>query len=270
MGIGELFNALIVGPSTELLKFLYAVFGSYGIAIIVFAVIVKVVTFPLMVQQIRSSRAMQKLQPKLQELQKKYKDDREKLSQEQMKLYREAGVNPLGGCLPLLIQIPILWGLYQALLNLSQTPEFQQPFLWLKDLSKPEGFPYILIIVMVISQWVYQRMATPPTTTTDPQQKSMNQMMQLMPLFFAFLFINFPAGLVLYWVVQNLVSIVQQFFITGTEGLPLLPSFGRAASGKVKGEEARPAFQATPAKGGKPSTPRRTSKKGKRDGRKKR
>lgn len=247
MGISELFNALIVGPSTELLKLLYGIFGSYGIAIVVFAVIVKVVTFPLMLQQIRSSRAMQELQPKLQELQKKYGKNREKLSQEQMKLYREAGVNPLGGCLPLLIQLPILWGLYRALLNLSQTPEFQQPFLWLKDLSQPEGFPYILIAIMVISQFVYQRMATPPVT--DPQQKSMNQMMQFMPLMFAFFFINFPAGLVLYWVVTNLVSIVQQFFITGTHGLTLRPATSQGQA------------QAT-----KPTR----SPKGKRDGRKKR
>lgn len=271
MGIGELFNALIVGPSTELLKYLYGVFGSYGIAIIVFAVIVKVVTFPLMLQQLRSSRAMQELQPKLKELEKKYKRDRERLSQEQMKLYKEAGVNPLGGCLPLLIQLPILWGLYRALLNLSQTPEFQQPFLWLEDLSQPEGVPYILIIIMVISQWVYQRMTTPPTT--DPQQKSMNQMMQFMPLFFAFLFINFPAGLVLYWVVQNLAGIVLQFFVTGTQGFPLRPVFGQsqAGSGKAKPDkEARPAVQTTPAKEVKPARRTRASRKGKRDGRKKR
>lgn len=246
MGIGELFNALIVGPSTELLKFLYGVFGSYGIAIIVFAVIVKIITFPLMWQQIRSSRAMQELQPRMQELQKKYGKDREKLAQEQMKLYREAGVNPLGGCLPLLIQLPILWGLYQALLNLSKTPEFQQPFLWLKNLAQPEGFPYILIIIMVISQFVYQRMATIPTT--DPQQKSMNQMMMLMPLMFAFFFINFPAGLVLYWVVQNLASIVQQFFVTGTQGLSLRPAVSEA----------------------QPQPTQTQSVKGKRDGRKKR
>lgn len=234
MGISELFNALIVGPSIELLKFLYGVFGSYGIAIIVFAVIVKVVTFPLMWQQMRSTRAMQALQPKMQELQKKHGKDREKLSQEQMKLYREAGVNPLGGCLPLLIQMPILFGLYRALLDLSQTPEFQQPFLWLKDLSQPEGFPYILIAIMVISQFVYQRMATPPVT--DPQQKSMNQMMQFMPLMFAFFFINFPAGLVLYWVMQNLVSIVQQFFVTGTQGLTLRPAVSEAETQPAKGK----------------------------------
>lgn len=246
MGIGELFHALIVGPSTELLKFLYGVFGSYGIAIIVFAVVVKIITFPLMWQQIRSSRAMQELQPRMQELQKKYGKDREKLAQEQMKLYREAGVNPLGGCLPLLIQLPILWGLYEALLNLSKTPEFQQPFLWLKNLAQPEGFPYILIIIMVISQFVYQRMATIPTT--DPQQKSMNQMMMLMPLMFAFFFINFPAGLVLYWVVQNLASIVQQFFVTGTQGLSLRPAASEAQSQPTQTQSA----------------------KGKRDGRKKR
>jgi YidC/Oxa1 family membrane protein insertase len=199
------------------------------LAIITFAILVKVITFPLMLQQLRSSKAMQELQPKMQELQKKYGKDKEKLSQEQMKLYKEAGVNPLGGCLPLLIQLPILWGLYQALYNLSQTQAFKEAsqFLWLRNLADPEPFPYILIALMVVSQYVYQRMSTLPST--DPQQKSMNQIMQFMPLMFAFFFINFPAGLVLYWVAMNVVSIVQQYFVTGWGGL--LPQRATASAG---------------------------------------
>jgi len=202
----------------DFLQFLYQLFGSYGWAIIVFTVVIKMLLLPLTMQQIRSMKAMSALQPKMQELQKKYAKDKEKLAQAQMELYREAGVNPLGGCLPMLIQLPVLWGLYYALNNLAMTdPEFKKPFLWLADLSQPEGIPYILIIIMTISQFVYQKMSTPPST--DPQTAMNNRIMQFMPLMFAFIFIKFPSGLVLYWVVMNLVSIVQQYFIGGLGGL---------------------------------------------------
>jgi YidC/Oxa1 family membrane protein insertase len=207
----DIFIPLIIRPSTEFLKFLYGLLGSYGLAIIVFTLIVRTVLTPLMLQQVRSQKAMSALQPQLQEIQKKYAKDKEKLSQEQMRLYKEAGVNPLGGCLPMLIQMPILGGLYYALFSLSKTPEFRAPFLWLPNLAEKEGFPYILIITMVASQFLYQRIMTPPTT--DPQQQSTNRMMQFTPLIFAFMFINFPSGLVLYWVATNIVSIVQQYLI---------------------------------------------------------
>jgi YidC/Oxa1 family membrane protein insertase len=210
--LGAIFNDLIVQPAVQLLQHMHGIFGSYGVAIIVFGILVKMVTLPLTLQQLKSSRAMQRIQPLMQELQKKYKDDREKLAQEQMKLYREHGVNPLGGCLPLVIQLPILWGLYQAIINLSQTdPAFGDPFLWLKSLAQPEGPPYILIVLMVVSQFLYQRLMTPPTT--DAQQESMQKAMQFMPVIFAFVFINLPAGLVLYYLIFNLVSIVQQYAI---------------------------------------------------------
>jgi len=209
----DIFIPLIIQPATELLKFLYGLLGSYGLAIIVFTLIIRVVLTPLMMQQVRSQKAMSALQPHLQEIQKKYAKEREKLSQETMRLYKEAGVNPLGGCLPLLIQMPILGGLYYALMNLASTPEFRAPFLWLPNLAEPEGLPYILIIIMVASQFLYQRIMTPPTPTADPQQQAMNRMMQFMPLLFAVMFISFPAGIVLYWVATNIVSIVQQYII---------------------------------------------------------
>lgn len=210
--MGAYFNSLIVQPAVQLLQYMYGLFGSYGVAIIVFGIVVKMVTLPLSIQQLKSSRAMQRIQPLMQQLQKEYKDDKEKLAQEQMKLYREHGVNPLGGCLPLVIQLPILWGLYRAILDLAQTdPAFGDRFLWLRSLAEPEGVPYILIALMVVSQFLYQRLLTPPSA--DPQQESMQKMMQFTPLIFAFVFIKLPAGLVLYYLVFNLVSVAQQVAI---------------------------------------------------------
>lgn len=223
----------------QVLQYMYGVFGSYGVAIIVFGIVIKMVTLPLTIQQLRSSRAMQKIQPLMKELQEQYKDDKEKLSQEQMKLYREHGVNPIGGCLPLLIQLPILWGLYRAILNLSQTDAFKaESFLWLKSLAEPESIPPegipILIILMVISQFLYQRLLTPPTT--DPQQESMQKMMQFTPLIFAFVFLKLPAGLVLYYLVFNLVSIIQQVAINKWTDLrePVLTTATASASAGSK------------------------------------
>lgn len=227
--MGAFFDAIIVQPAVQFLQWMYGIFGSYGVAIIVFGVIVKMVTLPLTLQQLRSSKAMQELQPKMRELQERYKDDREKLAQEQMKLYKEHGVNPLGGCLPLLIQLPILWGLYQAIFQLANSdPNFARPFLWLESLAKPEPMPYILIILMVVSQFLYQRLMTPPVT--DPQQKQMNQIMQLMPLFFAFIFIKLPAGLVLYYLVFNIVSIIQQVAINEWTDLRAAPAVATATN----------------------------------------
>ncbi len=238
--MGAIFNDLIVQPAVQLLQYMHGLFGSYGVAIIVFGILVKMVTLPLTLQQLKSSRAMQRVQPLMQELQEKYKDDKEKLAQEQMKLYREQGVNPLGGCLPLLIQLPVLWGLYRAILNLSQTdPAFGNRFLWLKSLAEPEGMPYILIALMVVSQFLYQRLLTPPTA--DPQQESMQKMMQFTPLIFAFVFIKLPAGLVLYYLVFNLVSIVQQIAIdkwTDFRQPALAPATAPASSSSKKAEGA--------------------------------
>jgi len=219
-----LWNAAIVNPLTEGLRYLYTLFGSYGIAIIAFTVITRLVLLPLSLQQIRSSKAMQELQPKLQALQKKYAKDKEALSRETMKLYREHGVNPLSGCLPMLIQLPIWIGLYSALINLSHTPEFANPFLWIENLAKAPDMArpldWILPVLTVVSQWVVQKMMTPPTQ--DPQQQAMSSMMMFMPLMFGLFAFQVPAGLVLYWVVSNLFSIVQQYFTTGWGAL--LPS----------------------------------------------
>jgi YidC/Oxa1 family membrane protein insertase len=209
--------------------------SSYAVAILIVAVLVKVVTQPLTNQQQKSMRKMQALQPKINELQKKYKDDREKLSQAQMELYREHGVNPFGGCLPLVIQMVVLFGLWRAIYGLTTLPDGSpgpmagERFLWVPNLAACEPSPLcgketallpyaipILVILMVISQFLYQKVMTPPTQSSDPQQQTMNQMMKLMPLMFAYIFIKLPAGVVLYYATFNIVGLVQQTLINRT------------------------------------------------------
>ena len=232
--ISAAFNSIIVNPAIQLLQYMANIFGNYGIAIILFGILVKMVTLPLTMQQLKSSKAMQEIQPLMKDLQKKFKDDREKLAQEQMKLYREHGVNPIGGCLPLIIQMPVLIGLYRAIINLAENdPEFGKPFLWLNSLAEPEGLPYILIGLMIVSQFLYQRLMTPPTA--DPQQESMQKAMQFMPIIFAFVFINFPAGLVLYYLVFNVVSIAQQYGINKWTDLTKKPAAAEIPTGPSAG-----------------------------------
>ncbi len=208
---------------------------SFGFAIILFTVLVRLATFPLNMQQIKSSKAMQELQPKMKELQDKYKNDREKLAQEQMKLYKEHGVNPLGGCLPMLVQMPIWFALYQALLQLSTEGLLSEGFLWIPSLAGPVSdysqglswlYPFVngappvgwldaiaylvLPILLVVSQLYMQQMMTPPTT--DPQQASMQQIMKFMPLMFGYFALVVPSGLSLYWFTSNLLAMLQQYF----------------------------------------------------------
>jgi len=238
-----MWNALIVNPITQGLLaldgFIRAV-GipySFGFAIILFTIIIKLLTWPLNVQQMRSSQAMQELQPKLQELQRKYRKDRERLAQEQMKLYREAGINPLGGCLPTLIQLPIWIGLYQALFRLAQAGKLQEGFLWIPSLAKPVGLDWlwppanwqwpdtpaylVLPILTVVTQIVVQKMMTPSDGPSDPQQAAINQAMMMMPFMFGFFAIQVPSGLSLYWVTMNLLTLLQQFLIMGRGNLLL-------------------------------------------------
>ena len=177
--------------------------NSWGWAIIVFTILVKLVTLPLTLKQLQSTKAQQQLQPKLRELQEKYGKDRQKLSEEQMKLYKEAGINPMGGCLPMLVQLPILWGLYQALYVLANPSigQLQEArFFWIPDLSYPslqvgtswigEAFAannwvklvtyFSLPILMLITQMLVQKMAQPSKATTGGQQDSQARMMNQM------------------------------------------------------------------------------------------
>jgi YidC/Oxa1 family membrane protein insertase len=200
----------------SLLVDLYHLLGTVGIAnwgltIIVFTLIVKLIFWPLSVQQIRASKAMQSLQPQLNELKKKHGKDKELLMQEQMRLYKENRVNPMAGCLPMLIQFPIWIGLYQALFLLQ--PQLTGGFLWISSLAKPEGAPYILALLTAGSQFIVQRMIA--VRSSDPQQQSMNQAMQFMPLMYLVFAYSMPAGLVLYWVASNVFTLIQQSFYTG-------------------------------------------------------
>jgi YidC/Oxa1 family membrane protein insertase len=224
-----LFNTLIINPLMEGLKFLSGVTSSYGIAIILLTAFIRFITLPLTIMQIRSSKAMQELQPKLQELQKKYSKDKERLSQEQMKLYQEAGVNPFAGCLPMLVQLPIWIGLYQALRNLATTGLLHEGFLWIPSLAQPTGLEWfwpptnwvwpdvaaylVLPVLTIVSQIIVQKMMTSPTN--DPQQAAMNQTMLMMAFMFGFFAMQVPSGLALYWVTSNLLSLVQQYFTSG-------------------------------------------------------
>lgn len=210
----------------------------WGFAIIVFTVIVKIVTFPLTLTQIRGMQAQKELQPKIQALQKKHGNDREKMAQEQMKLYKEAGVNPLSGCLPLIVQMPILFGLYSALVALGPNISNSR-FFWIPDLGFPrytQGLTWIaddfnsgayghlaaylvLPIVLVASQYAMQKWMTPapaPTSSeggTD-QAAMMRQVGTIMTFMFGFFTLQVPAGLSLYWVTSNLIQVAQQLFIT--------------------------------------------------------
>jgi len=205
---------------------------AFGFAIILFTVLVRLATFPLNMQQIKSSKAMQELQPRLKELQEKHKGDREKLAQEQMKLYRESGVNPLGGCLPMLVQMPIWFALYQALVQLSTEGLLQEGFFWIPSLAGPVStwgggiewlwpFPpavgwgnaiayLVMPVLLLVSQFYMQQLMTPPTT--DPQQAQMQSIMKFMPIMFGWFALIVPSGLTLYWFTSNLLGIAQHYF----------------------------------------------------------
>jgi YidC/Oxa1 family membrane protein insertase len=183
------------------LQWLYGVTHNYGVAIIIITVIIKLIFYPLTWKSFKSMQAMQHLQPQMKRLQDMYKNDRQKLNEEMMRLYREQKVNPLGGCLPMVVQIPVFIALYQVLYA-SIELRHAGFIWWIKDLSAPDH-PLALIMgaSMVIQQWM-----TP--TTGDPRQA---KMMLFMPVIFTFMFLNFPAGLVLYWLVNNLLTIAQQY-----------------------------------------------------------
>ena len=181
-------------------------FGNYGLAIIILTVIIKVLLYPLTQKQLKSMKAMQELQPKLKKIQEKYKDNPQMLQQKMTQLYQNAGVNPLAGCLPLLIQMPILMAMYYALFSFDYG-ETVPSFLWIENLSHPDPF-YILPLLSALTTFLQQKISM-----TEPTQQT-RIFMVVMPLFIGFISLNFPAGLVLYWVTMNVVQIVQQWWIS--------------------------------------------------------
>jgi YidC/Oxa1 family membrane protein insertase len=232
VGWGTIWREGLIRPFLNAMIFLYAYLGqSFVLAITVFTIILRLITAPLHLKQVRASRKMQEVQPQLQELQKRYKGDKERLVQEQQKLYKEQGINPMGGCLPTLVQFPIWIGLYQSINSiLAHTPmelmalgknvytgfaavanivPLQSHFLWL-DLARPDPTP-ILPILVGGTMWLQQKMMAQPGGG-DPQQAGMTQTMQIMmPLMFGYFTTQFSAGLALYFVVSNVIGIAMQW-----------------------------------------------------------
>jgi YidC/Oxa1 family membrane protein insertase len=212
-------------PALYLLKFLYGFTGNYGLAIILVTVLQKIAFHPLTVKSLKSMKAMQAVQPKLQALQERYKNNPQKKQEETMALYRKHGVNPMGGCLPMVVQIPIFIALYNALG--SSVEMWQARFLWIRDLTQPDslfsvsvwgGYTFsanLLALLMGVSMWVQQKMSPP---AGDPRQAQM--MLWMMPILFTFMFWGFPSGLVLYWLVNNILQIGQQWLITRKPAAP--------------------------------------------------
>ena len=180
-------------------------FPSYGLAIILMTLVIKMLMYPLTVKQVKSMKGMQILQPKMKELQTKYKDKPEKLQQEMIKLYKETGVNPMAGCLPLVLQMPIFIIIFYGLRDF--TFNGATSFLWLTDLAQPDPL-YILPVLSALTTYYQQKQ----TSTEMNQQAKM--MLMFMPLFIGYISTTFSSGLVLYWVTMNTVQIVQQWWMS--------------------------------------------------------
>lgn len=249
-----------VGVIESAISGLHGVLGSWGLAIILFTVLIKVVTWPLTSKQVKSTKAMQELQPRMKELQAKYKDDREGLAQAQMALYKEMGTSPFMGCLPMLLQFPVWIGLYQAILHLAADGYLGQGFLlipslacpatnaevcpqtagltWVLDVANlPQTWPYLILpILTVVTQVAISRFMTPTPAAPangekkdeDPTQSMMKQMNTIMPVMFGFFALQFPAGLALYWVTNNVLTGLQ-YMLLNREGAA--PSLALAAAG---------------------------------------
>jgi YidC/Oxa1 family membrane protein insertase len=280
-----IWNAFVLFLEQVLLTF-YSFFGTTlgwpgaaGLAIILFTIVARIVILPLTVKSLQSTRKMQELQPLMKELQRKHGKDPQKLQEETMKLYREYKVNPAGGCLPMFLQLPIFLGVYQAVINLTRVspaehaagamiraldangfataalpatlgqPQLAGGFLWLTDLGKVDPL-YILPVLSVVFQLIVQLMATP--RIQDPQQKAMTQSMLILPIVFGYIGFTFPSGAVLYWVVGSILSMIQQYVISGWGSLanylkflptdggllpPIMPSVAAAGAGVATLEE---------------------------------
>lgn len=276
-----LWNDILVGGLQSGLLGLYDLtermnVPSFGIAIIIFTIIVRLILFPLSVTSLRSSRRMQLLSPRLKELQRQHKGDRQAMAQAQMELYKQHGVNPLMGCLPQLAQLPVLFALYWAIIGVTNDEAakagLEMAFLWIADLAVPDVWlppgvdlpfklPGALALTAGATQWVVQRMMM-NRMTQDPQQQMIQNVMQFMPIMIVFFAMQFPAGLALYWVVSNIFSIGQQWVIMRDKSLEVpakAPANDKSES--VEKTQAPPAAQAkTPNKTEEPpQAPAKTS-----------
>lgn len=182
-------------------------FANYGIAIILMTILVKALMYPLTAKQVRSMKAMQELQPALKKLQKDYKNNPQLLQQKMAELYKESGVNPLAGCLPLLIQMPILMGVYYCLYGYTYSGD--PTFLWLTSLSDTDPL-YVLPILSALTTYIQQKQTM---TNNGQDNQQMKLMSYMMPLFIGWISLNFPSGLVVYWVTMNICQIAQQWYM---------------------------------------------------------
>ena len=211
-----MFDTFVTLPMQQALTFFYTLtqkagFPSYGIAIIMLTAAIKLLLYPLTVKQVKSMKAVQEIQPKVKALQEKYKDNKEKLQSEIADLYKANKVNPLSGCLPLIVQMPLLMGIFFAI----KEYQYQGPtkFLWIESLqqgtslSDPSDPFFIIPLLCAVTTYVQQKQTTMEMT----QQNKM--MLIFMPVFIGYITITFPAGLGIYWVVSNLVQILQQWFM---------------------------------------------------------
>ncbi len=267
-----MWDAIIVTPFVNVLMFIYSLIGNFGIAIILFTLLIRLITHPLTVQQLKGTTAMQDLQndERWKQAQVKYKNDKEKLAQVQMELYKELGVNPFASCLPTLIQFPILIGLYQALiaanasspvemmnligriypsfLKISTLLPLNNHFLWMNlgqpDLLNIPGIPFpipILAIIVVITTYVQSRLMTPPNTAGNSQSGMMMGMMNIyMPFLMGWLALTLASGLALYFVASNLIGIGQYALLGRLNWNNLIP-------GRKPAPAAQPAKTASPA-----------------------
>lgn len=199
------FFEILAKPLLYFLTFFYGYLKNYGLAIILLTIIIKILFWPLTHKSYASMKAMQKLQPEMQKLRERFKSDKERLNKELMGLYKTHRVNPMGGCLPMLVQIPVFFALYKVLLDSIALRHAPFAF-WLTDLSAKDPY-YITPVLMGLSMFVQQKL-TP--MSGDPMQA---KIMTFLPVVFTFMFLNFPSGLVIYWLVNNLLTIVQQYYI---------------------------------------------------------
>ena len=286
-----IWNEAVIRPMLNTLLVLYVLCGArMGLAIIAFTVLVRVAILPFTLKQLRQQRALTGLQARVQELRQRHPGDTAHIAQESRRLYRQSGVNPLGCLVTWLVQLPVFFGLYRALvLTLFDNPEdlvnlagklyswvdfvpihaappVNREFLWL-DLSQPDPTPIVLPLLVAATFWVQQRMSQPPATATS-QQSNQQMMLWMMPIFMGVLCLAFPSGPPLYWVVSNLIGIALQYCATGWGSLfPLFPR-----SGPPAGPPAHPATSAgpAPAPSSAPASPpsrRSNRRRGRRAGR---
>jgi YidC/Oxa1 family membrane protein insertase len=273
--MGNIFDILVVNPMTNILLLIYdLLFHNYVLAIIALTVIIRLITLPLTLRQQESSMKMSAMQPQIKAIQEKYKNDPQKLSEEM----RKVGFNPLGGCLPLLIQFPILIGLYNAITrtmavtpfsllelgkhiygflpNLSSLLPVNSNFLGILDLGQPDRF-FILPILVIATTYFSTKLTTPPAA--DAQSKQTNQMMSMMmPIMFGFFMLSAPAGLGIYWIVSNLIGIGMYYLMKPR--LDMARALHASQAGAASGTTNTPAPIAPPVSKPKAKVPPPRSK----------